>query len=434
MPIKNGMKVLGALLAHGVRIDPGSGPQGSDGIGSRQAHQMEAFLESLVGLMQDRWAYEQESEEITEELTQKLEDIYLYSNLGTAIKTLRFSSAMLKDLAVQILGAMRTDMAFARLPERPEFDMLLDKKGVGDKISHTEKFVDSLIEAIPRQQASAAENYFLVPDSRTEPDYARLHPEAFRFLAVKMQYNGTFYGWLGLISFDLKEIFRRSELKLMSSIAEQLALVLANTDMYADLESLVINVVKSFVEAIEAKDRYTRGHSERVSRYVKAVAARLHLSETHKKDLNWASVLHDVGKIGIPEAILNKTESLTDDEYRILQAHPEKGYHILAPLEQLSRALPGILHHHERFDGSGYPLGLKGKEIPLAARIIAIVDTFDAITTDRAYRKGKPVEEALEIIEKVAGSQLDSDLIEVFKQALKEEPSLHPGNMPNLTV
>jgi len=249
-----------------------------------------------------------------------------------------------------------------------------------------------------------------------------------------MQYNGTFYGWLGLISFDLKEIFRRSELKLMSSIAEQLALVLANTDMYADLESLVINVVKSFVEAIEAKDRYTRGHSERVSRYVKAVAARLHLSETHKKDLNWASVLHDVGKIGIPEAILNKTESLTDDEYRILQAHPEKGYHILAPLEQLSRALPGILHHHERFDGSGYPLGLKGKEIPLAARIIAIVDTFDAITTDRAYRKGKPVEEALEIIEKVAGSQLDSDLIEVFKQALKEEPSLHPGNMPNLTV
>lgn len=178
MPIKNGMKVLGALLAHGVRIDPGSGPQGSDGIGSRQAHQMEAFLESLVGLMQDRWAYEQESEEITEELTQKLEDIYLYSNLGTAIKTLRFSSAMLKDLAVQILGAMRTDMAFARLPERPEFDMLLDKKGVGDKISHTEKFVDSLIEAIPRQQASAAENYFwsLIPgQNRTTRDCILKH-------------------------------------------------------------------------------------------------------------------------------------------------------------------------------------------------------------------------------------------------------------------
>ena len=239
------------------------------------------------------------------------------------------SVGMLKDLAEQILGAMRTEMAFARLPDRPEYDMLLNKKGVGDKISHPNAFVNALISAIPERAPSLKENYFLVADSKMTPGYAALHPETFRFLAVRMQHKDIFYGWLGLVSFNLKEIFRRSELQLMSSMAEQLALVLANTEMYADLENFVINVVKSFVQAIEAKDNYTRGHSERVSHYVMRVAARLNLNEEQRKDLNWASVLHDVGKIVIPEAILNKPGSLTDEEYSIIKAHPEKGYNIL---------------------------------------------------------------------------------------------------------
>ncbi len=433
-PISNGGAVLVSLLAYAPIPSREAKPTDSYDIKSRHPGKMEVYLASLVELIEDKWACEQEAEEITEELTQKLEDIYLFSNVGTAIKTLRFSSTMLKDLAEQILGAMRTQMAFARLPERPEFDMLLDKKSAGDKISHPKGFVDALIKAIPKKASSSKENYFLVADSKITPGYATLHPESFRFLAVRMQYNDIFYGWLGLISFDLKEIFRRSELNLMSSIAEQLALVLTNTDMYADLENLVINVVKSFVEAIEAKDRYTRGHSERVNRYVMAVAARLDLNEGQRKDLNWASVLHDVGKIGIPEAILNKTGLLTDEEYRILKAHPGKGYNILAPLEQLSGALPGILHHHERFDGLGYPHGLKGEDIPLAARIIAIVDTFDAIRMDRAYRAGKSVKETIEIMEEVAGSQLDPDLVEVFKAVLKEEPDLYENNKPILAA
>jgi HD-GYP domain-containing protein (c-di-GMP phosphodiesterase class II) len=217
-------------------------------------------------------------------------------------------------------------------------------------------------------------------------------------------------------------------------MAEQLALVLANTDMYADLENFVINVVKSFVQAIEAKDKYTRGHSERVSHYVMRVAARLNLNEEQSKNLNWASMLHDIGKIGIPEAILNKPGSLTDEEYSIIKAHPEKGYNILQPLEQLSASLPGILHHHERYDGLGYPHGLKGEDIPFAARIIAVVDTFDAITSERAYRPGKTVKETLEIIEKVAGSQLDPDLVEVFKEVLNEDSSLPRKNMPILAA
>jgi len=424
IPIKNGEKVLGSLLAYAPIRSKESRTKDIYGLKRGHAKQMEKFLASLVGLIKDKWSSDQEVQEITEELTQNWEDINLYSNLTTRIKTLRFSSTMLKDLAEQLLGAIRTEMIFTRLPDRLEYDMFLNKKDVGEIISHPNAFADALINAIPEKISSLKKDYFLVADSRMTPGYAVLHPETFRFLAVKIQHKDIFYGWLGLVSFNLKEIFRRSELKLMSTMAEQLALVLANTEIYADLESFAINVVKSFVQAIETKDKYTRGHSERVNRYVMLVAARLNLNEEERKVLNWASMLHDVGKIGIPETILNKPGSLTDEEYSIIKAHPEKGCKILQPLEQLSSSLPGILHHHERYDGHGYPHGLRGENIPLLARIIAVADTFDAITSDRAYRPGKTVKEAIEIIEKVAGSQLAPDLVEVFKEAIKEDTSL----------
>ena len=146
------------------------------------------------------------------------------------------------------------------------------------------------------------------------------------------------------------------------------------------------------------------------------MAKRLGLNEERRKVLQWSSILHDSGKIGLPESILNKPWRLEDEEYQIIKNHPMTGHTILEPLEQLATSLPGMLHHHERYDGGGYPKGLKGKEIPLDARIIAVADTFDAITSDRAYRPAKSPEEALKILEEVAGTQLDPDLVEVFKE------------------
>jgi HD-GYP domain-containing protein (c-di-GMP phosphodiesterase class II) len=203
-------------------------------------------------------------------------------------------------------------------------------------------------------------------------------------------------------------------------MAEQIAVVITNSDLYRDLERFVINMVKSLVYAIEAKDDYTRGHSERVCRYSLLMADRMGLNEERKKVLQWSSILHDSGKIGIPESILNKPWRLEDEEYQIIKNHPKKGHTILEPLEQLASSLPGMLHHHERYDGKGYPKGLKGKQIPLEARIIAVADTFDAMTSSRAYRPAKTAEEALEEIEKVAGSQLDPELVEVFKEVFKD--------------
>lgn len=335
---------------------------------------------------------------------------------------------MLNDLVEELLGAMRTGLAFARLPNRQQFDTLVTKKEVGHKIPQPNTFVDALIEAIPKKAATYKDNYYLVADSKKTPGFKALHPENFRFLAVKMHHKDNFYGWLGLVSLDSKEIFRRSELRLMSSMAEQLAMVIANTDMYDDLEVFVINVVKSLVYAIETKDEYTRGHSERVNRYAMLMATRLRLDEKQSKSLHWASMLHDIGKIGIPETILNKPGALTDAEYRIITSHSNKGCDILKPLEQLSTSLSGVMHHHERYDGQGYPHGLKGEDIPMLGRIIAVADTFDAITSNRAYRPGKTAKEALEIIEKVAGTQLDPDLVDVFKEVIEEDLTIIKGD------
>jgi HD-GYP domain-containing protein (c-di-GMP phosphodiesterase class II) len=131
--------------------------------------------------------------------------------------------------------------------------------------------------------------------------------------------------------------------------------------------------------------------------------------------LKWAAILHDVGKIGVSEKILLKPGKLSDDEYARIKEHPEKGYKILKPVAQLSPSMGGILHHHERYDGKGYPHGLSGDAIPLAARMIAVADTFDAITSKRTYRDAKSPEEALAIIESVAGTQLDPNMVALFK-------------------
>ena len=427
VPLKDGDLVVGALVAFGSNSHQHSQFQTMAEPNSSAAAEMEKFLIQVATLLEDRLTSQQEMEEMAEELTDNFEQLCFYARIAGRVRTITFSGEMLKDLVADLMDTMRTDIAFARLPERPEYNSLISSPAASKMIADQHDFIDTLIDSIPRNSPSLEENYFIVNDSRTTSGYEGRAPKPYRFLVVKMRHKGNFYGWMGLVSFNLAEIFRRSELRLLNSMAEQIAVVIANSDLYRDLERFVINMVKSLVYAIEAKDDYTRGHSERVCRYSLLMAERMGLNQERKKVLQWSSILHDSGKIGIPESILNKPWRLDDEEYQIVKNHPIKGHTILEPLEQLASSLPGMLHHHERYDGKGYPGGLKGKEIPLEARIIAVADTFDAMTSNRAYRPGKSPCEALEEMEKVAGSQLDPELVEVFKEVfrtdLKEECS-----------
>ena len=210
--------------------------------------------------------------------------------------------------------------------------------------------------------------------------------------------------------------FVREDAFAIEKITAQMAVALDNAHLYEEMRSLFINTVTSLANAIDAKSPWTKGHSERVMHMSAALAKEMGLDEAMIERVRLGGLLHDIGKIGIIEALLEKPEALSEDEFPPMRLHPEKGVAILAPIEQLRDVLPGILCHHERFDGSGYPKGLKGTSIPLESRIIAVADSFDAMVSDRPYKKGFSREEALSELRKCAGRQFDPTVVESFAQ------------------
>ncbi|RNC73292.1 MAG: HD domain-containing protein [Desulfuromonadales bacterium] len=208
--------------------------------------------------------------------------------------------------------------------------------------------------------------------------------------------------------------FARGETFTIEKIASQMAVALENARLYEDMRSLFINTVSSLANAIDAKSPWTKGHSERVMHISVRIAKAMGLSDDTVERVRLGGLLHDIGKIGVIEALLEKPALLSEDEFPPMRLHPEKGVAILAPIAQLQDVLPAILHHHERWDGSGYPKGLKGENIPMEARIVAVADSFDAMVSDRPYKKGYSVGESLNELRKSAGSHFDTTVVEAF--------------------
>lgn len=172
--------------------------------------------------------------------------------------------------------------------------------------------------------------------------------------------------------------------------------------------------LSTLIAALDAKDNYTAGHSLRVADYSLKIGQAIGMTKDRLKTLEQAALLHDIGKIGVPEQVLNKPGSLTEEEFALIKQHPATGASIIQRSADLSAIGEIIRYHHERYDGKGYPDGLQGEEIPLESRIMAVADTFDAMITDRPYRKGIPVEKAISILDEVKGNQLDSSLVDTF--------------------
>jgi putative nucleotidyltransferase with HDIG domain len=191
---------------------------------------------------------------------------------------------------------------------------------------------------------------------------------------------------------------------------------------------LFLGTVKGLAAAIDGKDPYTRGHSERVSRISLAIAQRLGLADDECEKIRISALLHDVGKIAIDDNILKKPAALTDDEFVIMKQHPQKGYKIMSQIRAMKEFLPGMYMHHEMVNGQGYPQGLKGDEIPLMAKIVAVADTFDAMTTDRPYQQAMKFEDAVKRIETFVGTRYDPGVVSAFVQAC-DEGQIRPGSV-----
>ncbi|SPF53199.1 Putative domain HDIG-containing protein (fragment) [Candidatus Desulfosporosinus infrequens] len=191
--------------------------------------------------------------------------------------------------------------------------------------------------------------------------------------------------------------------------------------LYIDMRENYLNTVEALVQALEAKDTYTSGHSTRVGKLAVAIGEAMEMSEEKLVFLKYAAVLHDVGKIGVSETILNKEGKLLESEWESVRSHPVIGQTIIKGIKFLFDIGNVVRLHHERYDGKGYPDGVQGEEIPLESRIIAVADTYDAITSDRSYRKGSTHDEAMQEIKRVAGSQLDPKIAEIFHKVVTTE-------------
>ncbi len=292
--------------------------------------------------------------------------------------------------------------------------------------------VTHLIQALrPLEKAGQPLVLNHLPRTGRLPEFA----EVASCIHIPAMHHGTCFGWLlalNRVAWEdhspvardqvptglCEDEFGTCEASLIHAAAGTLAAHAYNATLFREKELLLIGVIRAMINAIDAKDSYTCGHSDRVAIISKCIGEELELDARECERLYTCGLLHDIGKIGVPDHVLKKPARLSDEEYAIIKKHPTVGFDILNHMPELEYLLPGVLHHHEEFDGSGYPLGLKGEAIPLFGRILAVADSYDAMTSSRPYRTAMPTAKAEGILLGGAGTQWDPRVVDAFMRAL----------------
>lgn len=215
--------------------------------------------------------------------------------------------------------------------------------------------------------------------------------------------------------------FSDDDFNIFMTLSYQVAVAIENAKLYEDLKTTLYETVGALAETIEKKDRYTGGHTKRVVYFSECICKYMDLTSEERENVRLGALLHDVGKIGVEDKILKKQAPLEEDEWMVMQEHPEHGYEIMSKVAGLKHVVAGMRYHHERWDGTGYPCKLKGEEIPMIARIISVADTYDAMVSTRPYRKGLDPKIAYDEIVKHSGTQFDPVVVEAFKKAFQHE-------------
>ncbi len=246
-------------------------------------------------------------------------------------------------------------------------------------------------------------------NSRERSDY-----KTKSFVSAPLSMEQKILGVINIIDTVSGESFCETDVNLLCTIAGQVSVAIENSRLYKALEENCISMVKFLADSLEAKNHYTSGHSQRVSEYSSSIANIMGVSAKEKDTLLHASLLHDIGKIGISELIFNKTDKLNDSEYDTIKSHPARGEEIIKPLGFLGEEICHIRGHHESFDGSGYPDRLGGKDLPLLTRIMTVADSFDAMTSERTYRQPQKTNGAMLELKRMSGKQFDPDVVDAF--------------------
>ncbi|MFZ5996420.1 MAG: HD domain-containing phosphohydrolase [Nitrospirota bacterium] len=263
----------------------------------------------------------------------------------------------------------------------------------------------------------------IVEDAENDPRFFKKVDERSGFktrnmVCVPVTARNKLLGVLQVIN-KKSGMFTSEDMVLMVSFSNQVAIAVENTLLHDELNETFYNTMQALAETIEMRDPYTGGHTRRVMEYSLAIGRRIGLTRREMVRLRLAAILHDIGKIGVRDTILLNPGRLTSEEFGGMRKHPEFGAAVLSRVKKLRGVIPGIKYHHERYDGSGYPEGLKGEAIPLLARIVAVADAFDAMTTNRPYRKGLSWENALAELQKHSGRQFDPAVVKAFLDYFK---------------
>ena len=373
---------------------------------------------------------ESEVQSLTEQVARDFEELALLQSLASSLDlrdTTPEPVALVLDFLPRLPVATMSE-AVALIPN-PEVFADFKPAGAGNSFSlwSDEALIDesacrNIVERF-RERASA---FPVVVNNPQEHD---IDPAIDSLILVEIKHGGKLSGWLmacnhvkptGPVPHWVQEGFTTVEANLILTAASILATQLHNMRLLRQKEQLFTDVVRAMVNAVEARDQYTCGHSERVALFARELARESGLPNPECDRIYLTGLLHDVGKIAIPDAVLQKPGALDDKERSVIETHTDAGWRILHPLSQLGEVLPGVLYHHEKFDGTGYPDGLTGKDIPRDGRILAICDAYDAMTSDRPYRKGMPQEKAISILESGAGTHWDPDYVKHFFNAMPE--------------
>ncbi|MHC5137398.1 MAG: HD domain-containing phosphohydrolase, partial [Planctomycetota bacterium] len=358
----------------------------------------------------------QQIEKFSNELSRAYEEIVLLYNLSTNMQVTQSSASYLQMACDQLTQLVQVE----------GIAIFVDREIDGHK--QTALAAGSGVMSIDSAQADILQMYLAeelisgkeaLLDSTQDSPLRYKWPETVRnIIAVPLGKAEKMSGCLVATNALAKPDFDTTDIKLFNSVANQCMVFIENNRLFDELKELFIGCLKALTNSIDAKDQYTRGHSERVaviSRWIAEQLARVRpVSEKLIHHVYLAGLLHDIGKIGIGEAVLRKNGRLTEEEFAIIQSHPRIGASILSGIHQMEDIVPGVLGHHERMDGKGYPQGLKGDEISLVARIVSLADAFDAMTSKRVYRNAMNIQKALDIIEDGMGTQFDEEIARVF--------------------
>ncbi len=387
----------------------------------RILRERELFIENLI--LKEEVARKARLQELNDQLLKRVEEVNTLNRVMEDFSTTDSSYGIFNKVVDLGVEELKADRVFFHIFSEQDNSLVLVADSASGLVSDTDlhrfgKDIPEKTKAYVIECLMTDENPCLVSESK---QVSSLNEPVNSLMVVPLKIRDKIFGVASAFIFQEGRSFSEKDIYYMSFITQKAASAIENIALYENIYDNLFSTLFAFVTALEVRDLYTRRHSTRVARYAHMIAEEMGCSEEELDVINFAGSLHDIGKIGIRDDILLKPGRLTDEEYEKIKEHPVIGADIISKLGLWDREMEIIRHHHERFDGKGYPDGLKGGDIPKLARIMSVADCYDAMASDRAYRKKMEKSLVLKIIRKNSGTQFDPQVVEAFLRVSEQE-------------